>query len=135
MDLRTAQEYAKEGKWEKIDENIQEIQENIEIVRWAYRNGIYKEDGDYRDLALTATEKTLIFPRDCDKFKERLYGIMKEDRVDYIRCRAAFNAVSHRLVESKEEYNTCFSVLTNFKNDQELGRKSSNYLRQLEELF
>ena len=115
---------AKKGDWRFIDLKISQVSNDPEFVRWAKEKGLYEENENIRDLAVSLLEKT---ERLDEETKEKLYSLMSRDPSVYVRFRSAFALTNHDYDKHPQEI---INVLKQATQDPEVKEIAENYLNR-----
>ncbi len=79
---------AEQEDWDFIDTTLASVADNPNNVLWAFGNGVFSEDGNVRDLAVSIVEASQHFLEPDQA--EVLQNLMQSDKNTYVRFRAAF---------------------------------------------
>ncbi|KKQ37117.1 MAG: hypothetical protein US54_C0044G0006 [Candidatus Roizmanbacteria bacterium GW2011_GWA2_37_7] len=88
VSLAELRQFAAEGKWELVDQNLPALCNDSQTIEWSLHEGINAPDGNIRDLSVTILEFSdyVLNPED----KEKLIDRLQNDENLYVRYRAAF---------------------------------------------
>ena len=85
---------AKEEKWAEVDEALPKLRKDNEIRIWAYKKGLFEEDGNVRDLAASILEKADWFENQR-LIHDLVYNTLRQEKHPYARFRMACALVAH----------------------------------------
>ena len=119
---------AKEKEWEVVDKEIPNVCNDRTTVSWAYDKGIYDEDDNVRDLAVSILEKSRILVTRFDIMRPTIHRLMKIDHNNYVRYRAAFTLAAHGAGEFKKEVE---QVLHEAEEDPDVSEIAKQYLTRI----
>ena len=113
---------AKEEKWDDIDAEIPKVSRLPEIVKWAYKNGLFESNEQVRDLAASILEKA-DWSDNQRWIHDLVYNTLRQEKHPYARFRMACALYAHG--ERKPDV---VSILENAPDDvQPIAQK---YLKQ-----
>jgi len=131
--LHQLENYAKEEKWEEVDELIPKIckTKDVKIFYWALGK-LLSNNGNVRDLGCSILEKyptKRLSQDDFMRVRQQLAKIMKKDKNPYARFRASFALMNHGGPGKYREI--LIKTLEEAEKDPNVSQLTKHYLSKL----